>query len=63
MEHEFNEKIKKIDKYGSIFEICKFHKYPIEKFIYETKDGYYNTVFHINGPKGSDARNNTKNYS
>lgn len=55
----FNDKIKKIDKYGSIFEVCKFHKYPLEKFVYETKDGYYNTVFHINGPRGSDARTNS----
>jgi hypothetical protein len=39
------------------------YNYPLEKFIYETKDGYYNTVFHINGRKGTNARENTKNYN
>ena len=28
-------------------------KYPLEKHIYTTKDGYINTVFRISGPKDS----------
>jgi hypothetical protein len=39
------------------------YKYPLEKFIYQTEDGYYNTVFHINGMKGTDVRENTRTYT
>lgn len=53
---EYNQNVKKVDKFGTLFEICKMYKYPLEKFVYETKDGYYNTVFHINGMKGTNAR-------
>ena len=60
---EYKQNIKHVDKYGSLFQICKLYKYPLEKFIYETADGYYNTVYHINGMRGTDARANTKNYN
>ena len=39
------------------------YQYPLEKFIYETKDGYYNTVFHINGIRGTTAQENAKRYT
>lgn len=34
----------------------------MEKFIYETEDGYYNTVFHINGDRYTNAKSNTLAY-
>lgn len=60
---EYKQNVKKVDKFGSLFSICKMYKYPLEKFIYETEDGYYNTVFHINGMKGTDVRENNRNYT
>ena len=35
----------------------------MERFKYETADGYYNTCYHINGPRGTDARENAKNWT
>lgn len=61
--HEYKQNVQKIDKYGTIFDICKLYKYPIEKFVYEKQDNYYNTAFHINGQKGTNAQQNSKNYS
>ncbi len=60
---EYLQNVKKIDKFGTIFEICQLYDYPVEKFVYETKDGYYNTVFHINGMKGTKAQANSKEYN
>ena len=63
MKLEYLQNVKKVDKFGTIFEICELYGYPLEKFIYQTKDGHYNTVFHINGMKGTNAQANTKMYT
>lgn len=34
------------------------HGYPFEKHYYVTEDDYINCVFRINGPKGTNAREN-----
>lgn len=51
------------DKWSTLFQICEKYQYPLEKFMYETSDGYYNTVFHINGDRYTDAKTNSLNYN
>lgn len=36
------------------------YQYPIEKYFYETKDGYINSVFRISGGKGTKPWDNEK---
>ena len=46
------------DKYRNLMGMVKGYDYPIEKHYYNTEDDYVNTVFRINGPKGTNAKEN-----
>ena len=46
----------KLDKLLSIMQLVKSYGYPIERHQYTTEDGYMNTAFRINGPRGTHAR-------
>lgn len=49
------------DKYLTLMQMVKKYNYPIEKHVYMTEDFYYNTAFRINGPRGTNAKDNLFN--
>jgi endonuclease III len=46
------------DKYKDLNQIVRNLNYPFEKHYYNTADDYINCVFRINGPRGTNAKQN-----
>ena len=57
---QFSSWTKKADHHKTLIQMIRDYDYPIEKHVYETKDGYYNTVHRISGPRGTIASVNNK---